>query len=371
MTEITFACGTPFGGALDSTAALSELARQAGHHVRLVVAATDPYRTRPRTNAALVRLTSVNQTIGRGAWKLHDRIFRSTTDEVYSDVPILRASDVPSAIGHLHGEGGIIVANSIRRLDLERLIHLAQRRGSRLGWYLREVSSLDFVATLGPKADVLIANSRPLAVEAERLAGRLCPYIPSVLSVDDLPAPVERRSILMVNPIESHGLELVLRIAEQAPNRHFVLQESWLLGEGEAEELERRAAALPNVEFRRKTDRRRVFRDARVMISAHSADAIGLNRPRVALESQILGVPMVAAAVPGLKAVAASADLLVPEGATVGEWLEALDRVDTDYEKYQTEAKRFAERELISPAELWDSFAEASALSSRLGEGPQ
>jgi hypothetical protein len=68
---------------------------------------------------------------------------------------------------------------------------------------------------------------------------------------------------------------------------------------------------------------------------------------------------MIASDLPGLAAVAASPDLLIPKGSSAGAWLEAIERVDADYARYSSVARVFADRELLPPDEIWRRFAVA------------
>jgi glycosyltransferase involved in cell wall biosynthesis len=81
------------------------------------------------------------------------------------------------------------------------------------------------------------------------------------------------------------------------------------------------ADALPNVEVRPFTsDPARVFRDARVLLVPHRVD----NRPRVVLEAQTNGIPVIATDHPGL------VESVGPGGRNVADtddprpWIDAL-----------------------------------------------
>jgi glycosyltransferase involved in cell wall biosynthesis len=359
LRPITFACGTPHGGALDSTASLASCAIAAGREVTMVVAAGDSYSRARRVQAGLVRAARVNRLAGRVGWRLHDSLSGATSPEIYADVPILRARDLPAAVARHHRPGGVIVANSVRRLDLERLLDLAKNTRSALVWYLREASSLAFVAELGPRADVVVANARPIAAEAARRAGRECPYVPSVITREGLHEPDTRRSVLLVNAVAAYGLQEALAVGRALPDDHVVLQESWPLSADQLAELLDQLSSLPNVEFRRRGPRSAVYRDARIMIAPHSPEAVGLNRPRVAVESQAVGVPVIAHDVPGLRSVVASPELLVPVGSGADEWVARIRRVDSEYSRFESRAREFADSEMMSPEQVWEAFCVA------------
>jgi glycosyltransferase involved in cell wall biosynthesis len=328
----------------------------------MIVPMRDPYVTRRRLTAALVKAERLNPRLGSVAWSIHDTVLGASSAETREGVEFRTARDLGAATKRLHPAGGLLVVNSLRRLDLERLLRLTRATGSRSCWYLREDSSLLHASDLGGRVDVLIANSRPLALEAGSISGRFCHFIPSVVSLDGLEPPSRREVILLVNTEPDRGLHEAIALAERLPDLRFVLQESWPTSQHDIDRLEALIANLPNVEFRRRADRSVIYRDARMLISPHSAATIGNQRPRVALEAQALGIPMISYDVPGLAAVSASPDLLIPIGAPVGRWVDAVQKVDAELDRYSREASEFAARELQSPAEIWTSFAAATEL---------
>jgi glycosyltransferase involved in cell wall biosynthesis len=353
---ITFVCGTPHGGALDSTVSLAHEAMRQGRAVHVIVSRDDPYRTRPRTTSALVKLEQAWAPLGRQAWRVHDRVASRTRTALLHGVTIERSSNVVGSAARL--AASVIVANSLRGLDLRRLMHVGAASSTAIVWYLREATALSLI-DIGRHADVLVANSRPLAAEVQRRSGRPCQYVPSVIDRSGLQVPGERRVVLLVNPIASHGLEVALDLAALRPDRSFVLQESWPLGRSAVADLERRIRDLPNVELRARTDRASLYRDARVLLAPHDPQAMDLSRPRVALESQLLGIPLLGTDIPGLAAAAASPDLLLAPGSAAPAWSDAIDRIDAEYAEYSSRAARFADAELPDAQEVWQQFVAA------------
>ena len=362
LQPITFVCGTPHGGAVDSTVALAQCAIAAGHPTTLIVASRDPYSIDRRLNAVLVRLGRRSSRLARLGWRVYERRHRRTASDEVAGVGVVRATDVVAAARRLHPAHGLLVVNSVRRLDLVRLLDVALAAQSRLVWYLREVSALAAVPELGSKVDVLVANSIPLADEAARLAGRACDFVPSVIDVDDLVEPVQRRVLLLVNTVPSYGLDVAIEIARRRPHDHVVLQESWPLQATDLSALRERIDALPNVEFRHRAPRPSIYRDTRIMLLPHSAEVVGLNRPRVALEAQHLGIPVLAYDIPGLAAVVPSGASLVASG-DIGDWVEAIERVDDHYERFAREARSLAERELLTNEMVWRRFVAVANVS--------
>jgi glycosyltransferase involved in cell wall biosynthesis len=363
MAAITFVCGTPFGGAVDSTVSLAQQAVAHRHTARVLLPSAFAYDRLPRVTAGIVRLEERSGGLGAAAWRVHDWLSSRTSP---TDIPLAeRGSDVVAAARRVHPAGGLLVINSVRRLDLRRLLDLADATSSHSVWYLREETSLAMAAELGPRVGTLLANSEPLAREAGELAGRPCHFVPSVISREGLTDPGQRVKLLMVNPIASHGVDIALALARRSPHRQLVLQESWPLDDDDRAALVRAVSGLSNVELRPRTDRSQVFRDARALLLPHAAHELRSNRPRVALEAQLLGIPIVAHEIPGLMAVAGSVELLVREGAPLEDWADALDRLDADYQRFSDEARRFAERAMPDGEAVWSAFSEACPNLSR------
>jgi glycosyltransferase involved in cell wall biosynthesis len=360
LAPITFVCGTPVGGAVDSTVSLAAQARAAGHDVQLILATRSSYDRLPRVTAGIVRAEDIAKALGAAAWRVHDWASSHTRHD--QDHGAERAIDVVAAARRLHRPGALLVVNSVRRLDLRRLLDLADGSGSHTVWYLREVASLAMAAELGPRVGTLVANSRPLADQAAGLSGRACHFVPSVIAREGLVEPELRETLLLVNPIPSHGLEVVLSVARVQPHRRIALQESWTLDRDARVELLRSTEDLANVEVRPRTDRSAIFHDARALLLPHSGDELATSRPRVALEAQHLGIPIVAHDIPGLAAVAASEELLVPEGAPVRAWVDALETLDAGYAGFSAAARELAAREMPHPEAIWAVFAEACSL---------
>lgn len=325
--------------------------------------AKDPYRTRRRVMSALVRLERLSRLLGRLGWMFHDRLARGERLENRGGVEVVIVNDVPAAVRRRSRPADLLVVNSMRRLDLDRVIRLARSKRSLVCWYLREDSSLVHAAEVGTAVDVLIANSQPLAAATEGITGRRCHFVPSALSLDGLEPPEQRKVILLINIQPGWGVDEAISLGRRLPHQHVVLQESWPLDKPGMDAVLTRVRETPNIEVRRRAARSTIYRDTRVMIVPHAAASEGLHRPRVALETQSLGIPMIAADTPGLAAVAASADLLIPIGSPIDRWEEAVQRVDADFDRYSRTAAEFAERELKAPSEIWNLFAQTCGLT--------
>jgi glycosyltransferase involved in cell wall biosynthesis len=364
---LAFACGTPHGGALASTLALAELAAAHGHDVHVIAPASDPYSANRVRIGAAVRAERVSTPLGRAVWRGVELSLRGATRQDHPTIAFWRARDVPAAIRALDRRPDAVIVNSMRSLDIGRVLSRADRWDAAAVWYLRETSSLAHLPRWSERADALVANSQPLAAEATIVAGRSCAYVPSHVDTDGLVEPAVRTHVVLVNPIGSHGLSVALAAAESMPDVPFALQESWPLSTADRADLERRASRLANVEVRSVVDRSEVFRDAAVLLAPHTGGDMALSRPRVAVEAQHLGIPVVATDQPGLRAVVTAA-LLVPVDAPISAWVDALRRVLGDYERHVAAARRVASTDIgLDASAVWRGFEHVldDALSRR------
>jgi glycosyltransferase involved in cell wall biosynthesis len=365
--HITFACGTNEGGALDSTVVLAAAARRHGVHAQVLAPLGEPY-TPSRAISAAVRSRRFGSRIERAAWWSVERVFLSRGSD-RSDQEIVRVRDVPTATSRLAPRPDLLVVSSMRSLDLGRMACLAHRQGIPLLWYLRERSSLDLLPAWGHEVDGILANSSPLAEAASKQSGRPCPFVPSPIDHSELRPPRERTSVLLVNPVPGHGVDVVLHLAELLPTTRFVLQESWSLSSEDTRALRDAVGARANVELRPRRPRHELFEDTSILLAPHGPE-IDLSRPRVALEAQFATVPLVGTDTPGLRAVAAAPELLLAHGSSPESWAAALEAVLERYSYYSKVAHEFARAQIGDADDVYATFA--SACTSLLHErGPR
>ncbi|HEX8771753.1 MAG TPA: glycosyltransferase, partial [Acidimicrobiales bacterium] len=214
-------------------------------------------------------------------------------------------------------EPDVVVGNSIDRVSWRRASALARRAGARTALHLREANAVGHLTISNEVPDVLLANAQSL-VDLAAESGYSAFLVPSVVEVERFSVSSSRRVAMLVNPEPDFGLDLVLRLAAARPDVPFVLQESRLLGR-ELEKLERRVESLPNVEVRRRRRPAEVYADVRVLLVPHQNDAHS-NRPRVVLEAQHNGIPVVASDLAGLREAVGKGGLFVPPEASDELW---------------------------------------------------
>jgi GT2 family glycosyltransferase len=225
--------------------------------------------------------------------------------------------------------------------------------------HLREAVAVGHLTISKAIPDVLLANAQSL-VDLAAGAGHTAFLVPSVVEVERSAVDSTRRVAMLVNPEPDFGLELVLELAAARPEVAFVLQESRPFGD-ELADLQRRVAALPNVEIRRRRPLNAVYADVRVLLVPHQSDAHS-NRPRVVLEAQHNGIPVVASNLAGLREAVGDGGVLVPLDAPSRQWLEAFDRTWSDTSGILAQRARVhAARPEVQPAAVVASFESAMA----------
>jgi glycosyltransferase involved in cell wall biosynthesis len=256
-------------------------------------------------------------------------------------------------------EPDVVVGNSIDRVSWRRCAALVRRAGSRTALHLREANAIGHLTVSGEVPDVLLANAQSL-VELANEAGHTAFLVPSVVELDRCRVESTRRVALFVHPEPHFGLDVVLRLAAARPHVPFVLQESRPLGNAVVP-LERRVAALPNVEVRRRRPPEAVFADTRVLLVPHLTEGWS-NRPRVVLEAQHNGIPVLATDFPGLREAVGDGGLLVPVDAPMAQWEAAFDQVWNDPAgDLRARARAHAARPEVRPATVVAAFEAAVA----------
>ncbi|MEM6579668.1 MAG: glycosyltransferase family 4 protein [Pseudomonadota bacterium] len=155
--------------------------------------------------------------------------------------------------------------------------------------------------------------------------------------------------VTMVNPHPVKGLDVFLDIARRLPDTQFLLQESWKLGEDSLIALLDRLKSLPNVSFaHRVANMRTVYEQTRILlIPSQWEEGFGM----VALEAQSCGIPVIASRRGGLTESVGSGGLLIDDYLNVNTWVESLQAVLDDPNRYTTlsrQARENARRDTFS-----------------------
>jgi glycosyltransferase involved in cell wall biosynthesis len=138
--------------------------------------------------------------------------------------------------------------------------------------------------------------------------------------------------ITLVNPSPVKGGDLALDVAARLPHRRFLFQEAWPLSSVEEQELRRRVAFVPNVRLERPTrDMLGVYRSTvLLLVPSRWEEAF----PRVVLEAQISGIPVVGRGVGGIPEAVGTGGIVMAASAGAAEWADAIERVLSDRAQY-------------------------------------
>lgn len=252
----------------------------------------------------------------------------------------------------------VVVASSVDRVSWRRLRAQLKADGIPSVLYLREESAQGHLSISNAPPDLLLANAESLAQRA-RAAGFPCVTIPSAIETAATRVDSTRERVLLINPLASHGVDRLWAIARARPDILFAVQESWPLSQTALQRVTAEAASLPNIEFRPRTkDLGLIYRDARLLLAPHRLD----NRPRVVVEAQANGIPVVASAYPGLEEAVGPGGVLVDPDAPDDAWIDTVARLwdDTDrYERLVEAAVTHAGRPEIDPDVVTSQFEEA------------
>jgi glycosyltransferase involved in cell wall biosynthesis len=139
------------------------------------------------------------------------------------------------------------------------------------------------------------------------------------------------------------------------PEVPFVVQESWPLNPEVLAAVQQQVAATGNVELRRAAPPGPwLYGDARVLLVPYRVD----NRPRVVLEAQANGIPVVAADSPALSETVGAGGVLLPlddEDAWAGT-LRRLWGDDDYYRRLCAAATEHSRRPDVDPEAVGDAF---------------
>ncbi len=252
-------------------------------------------------------------------------------------------------------EPDVVVAASIDRVSWRRLRAQLQAAKIPSVLYLREASAKGHLTVSGAPPDLLLANAESLALEA-RAAGYECTVVPSIVELDRSRTETTRTSVVLVNPIEMLGGDRVWDLARARPDIPFVLRESNMMSAAELEAVNRRLTEHPNVTVLPYTMcPAELYRDARLLLVPHRVD----NRPRVVLEAQANGIPVLATEFPGLVEAVGAGGALVPNDASADSWVRALGAIWDDDDHYAAlvrAAREHANRDEVTPDRILDRF---------------
>ena len=356
--RLLFVSSVTTGGSGRSQRELAATLLAAGREVRFLVDAGDGAVLRRRVLGELADVTA--RLDGRPAGRAIDRARRRvgarprvrTIDGLPHEVTVAPENAAPALLRRWRPD--VVVVSSIDRGTWRAVRRTCRRFGIPTALHLREAPAVGHLSA-GLVPDLLLAHSGSLVDDAARLGYR-ARLVPSVVRVDPMDLPPSGAVALLVNPLPSHGVDLVGPLASARVDIPIVLQESWPLGSRDRQEVERLVRAHSNVTFRAYEPRpRTIFRDARLVLAPHRVD----NRPRTVHEAQANGLPVVASDHPGLREAVGDGGVLVPADAGVDAWVRAVADVWDDADRHMTLSERariHANRPEVRPEAVADRF---------------
>ncbi|MGH9084627.1 MAG: glycosyltransferase [Acidimicrobiales bacterium] len=358
--RLLFVSGTTIGGSGRSQRELAARLRARGHDVLVLV---DPEHGSRVRRVVYEQLSDVGARLdgwpgaGLVRW-LERRPGRRTHRTDVEGIPHVFTPVPENALeGVVEGfRPDVVIGSSVLRLTWRKARSLLELRGVPTVLYIREVEAMNHFEGEREPADAVVANAESLRRRVDAF-GVDCTVFPSVIDVDVTRVSSTRRVALVVNPIESRGIDTVWRLAECLPDVPFAAQESWPLTAEQLGAIQRRLSRLPNVELRRaEPPGPRLYRDARVLLVPYRVD----NRPRVIAEAQANGIPVIVGDAPALVEAVGGGGVVVPTDDVDG-WCSAIRSMWTDEDHYQelaTQARRHSERAAISADVVAGHFEE-------------
>lgn len=331
--RILFVSGTTVGGSGRSQRELAAQLVRRGHSVRFLVDDGRPARGARWLYGQLSDLSV--RLAGRSVCSmvsgLRDSIGRRTSSMVIDDQTHHACALPQNAMARELRDFGpdVVVVSSVERWAWRQISARCTSAGKPTILYVREMDTLGHLDT-GSLPTVLVANALSLT-QRLRSSGFTCSFIPSVVDTSTTHTSSERRVALSINPVVDKGGDLFWEIAARLPQIPFVIQESWPLSDSDLHDVETRVASCANVEFRRRAPAGPgLYRDARVLLVPYRVD----SRPRVILEAQANGIPVVVGDVAGLVEAVGDGGVTVPL-ESVDEWVRAVRRMWEDESMYE------------------------------------
>ena len=359
MIDLLFVSGVDQGGSYMSTLRLASALGERGHRIAMVHERSDrPVITRVSRRLNNLEVKLADHPPGGAARWVARRIGRRIEPQAAASFELSRAAVIENAApALLDRHPSAVVVSSVSRVAWRRLHADARARRVPVVLYLREEFLLGHLA-LGVNPDAVFANSESLAAGA-RAAGFDPALVPSIVDVSESQVDSTRRAVLVVNPTAHYGIDVVVPLAEANPDVPFVLQESAQLMPAERQRVEQVTRRLSNVELRSfAPNPRDVFRDARLLLAPYT-DALASNRPRVVLEAQANGIPVLGATTAGLVETVGPGGVLLDLGAGIEAWSTVLREIWDDAHRYvalSAAAREHAARPDVDPDHIVDMF---------------
>lgn len=357
--RILFISGVDVGGAPRSTLELAYQLVRRGHEIGVVLgSAESPGRLVSMLTAAAIKL---RQRTGRTWLRAMVRPLGAGGGHGAADegVTVWHRRHPENDLRGLLREfrPGIVIANSLSREAMRWVLEDCVRHRTPLGLYMREEHSITHLTVSALPLDFVIANSEHLAQEA-RSAGYSCTMVPSIVDLGTSEVSSTRREVVLVNPVAENRPDVLVELARSRPDIPCVLQESWDLPSEWRHVVQAWVDSSPNLELRPPTtDPADIYRHARLLVAPYPS-----GRPRVVLEAQHNGIPVVALAQPASSEAVGPGGVLLAADLSAAQWSATIASLWDDpaeYARLSEAAYRHARRDEIAVDNIVAAFEAA------------
>ncbi len=354
--RILFLSGTAVGGSAMSTRELAQRMAARGHEVDVLLRV----ETAPRRWMLQHRLVNLAvrlpRLLAQPVWRVAGLVGGGR--QLVNESPIrLWSTILPenSLRKFLRDQPpDVVVAASVGRMAWRSIRKELSAAGIASVLYLREEAAIGHLDISNAPPELLLTNAATLSERAAAIGFR-AHFVPSVVSLDAIRVDTSREVVLFINPVEISGREVAVALARECPEMRFAFVESWTLKPEERRWLEDALKGLENVELRPRTDDpSELYGDAAALLAPYLTN----GRPRVVLEAQANGVPVLGSSLDALVEAIGPGGLTVDADAPIAEWASALRYLlgPTNYDGFVSAARTYSERSEVDPETIVGEF---------------
>jgi glycosyltransferase involved in cell wall biosynthesis len=195
-----------------------------------------------------------------------------------------------------------------------------------------------------------IANSQFSARVYGAEFGVTSAIIPPLIRAEQYRTEPTGKSVVMINPHPTKGIDIALAVARMCPDIPFRFIQSWELSQDMQARMTAAQEELSNVTLLPATrDMKSVYAQARIVLAPSQWDeAWG----RVASEAHVSGIPVIGSDRGGLPEAIGPGGIVIPADAPAGEWADAVRRVwaeDAVHAELSGAAIRYSQRQELQP----------------------
>lgn len=194
-------------------------------------------------------------------------------------------------------------------------------------------------------AKFALVHSEKIVANSEHTASKYSRRYPKIEDKIEIMYPFAEKSkyqvdstgdkIVHVNPIEPKGIDITLEVAENMPDRKFLI-----VGNEGPQHVMDKIENIPNVEFGGfYEDMKSVYKQSEIVLFPSREEAFG----RISVEAGYSGIPVITSGIGGLSE-SMSAEGLNVEENTPGSYVSKIREVENNYEEYSKLSRENAEK---------------------------